>query len=393
MKKLFIPVFLGLILFAFTGCNDTDKTTPEDDSSPDVIEDQTPESPGDDALPVCNKCINTSKIPKPTGVFTSVLTPSAVVNDTLNGGLIRATWADIEPTPGVFDFTTIEDRLALLPQGKHWSLGIHGGYCMVDEDDPDLYDLPSDRPTITLKMSPSWLVDDFGVETFNMEFRNVGVTMPKYWDSTLQNRLSLMIQAVADHYKNDERLILVYVPQMTANGIEGHFNGVPDETLLEAAGLNPPDADSADQFEDIWVEAALTASQHVASAFDNKAVAFEVHEVIGRVSIPQAIMDGLISDASLNHRVGVAMWWISGKSDYQPELVNALRDFEGDLYGQVISNSSQSYRFLNTDYTEVFNQAKDLCMRYIEPWNYEFENGTFDEEMAAFNDWAATSFE
>ena len=348
--------------------------------------------------PACNKSTNLSNIQKPTGVYTSVLTSGAVTNQTIQGGLIRITWAELEPQPGIYDFSSIEEKLALLPSGKSWSLAVHGGYLGVDESDPDLYDgstYPNGqpRPTVSMQLSPSWLKNSYNVETFEMAFRSVTVYMPKYWDTNLQERLALMLDAVALEYKNDSRLKLVYVPQMTSNGVEGHFNGVSNSILIEAAGINTSDTDAESQFETIWVNASLQAAKATAQAFDNKAIAYEVHEILDRTNAPQTIINAFLSDSDFENRVGAAMWWISGGTTYQPELVEILKNYSGDLYGQVIGNSSQTYRFPNDDYTQVFTQAKELCMRYIEPWNYEFENNTFNSTMTDFNNFASNSFE
>lgn len=368
--------------------------TGDDDGSADQDE------PIDEDL-ACNKASNLSNIEKPTGVFTSVLTGRAVTNSTMQGGLIRVTWAEIEPGPGIFDFSRIEEQLELLPQGKKWSLAVHGGWTSVN----------GNAVGIASQMSPSWLESTYNIETFQMNFRQSTVNMPKYWSTTIQNRLEIMMNAVAAQYKNRSDLALVYVPQMTSNGVEGHFNGVPTSTLLTAANLS---TGQEDQFADLWVNAALAASKIVARNFDNKAIAFEVHDVIGRTDIPKRIMDSFLTDQDFENRVGIAMWWINGDdrdSAYQADLVEIIKNYQGDLYGQVIGNSSQDCegasscvdnkgktwngggRFQNGGYDSVFTLAKKLCMRYIEPWNYEFENNTKDSQMQDFNQFASESFE
>lgn len=330
----------------------------------------------------CNKSENFSNITKPRGVFTSTLTTGAVANSTIQGGLIRVPWAELETSPGVFNWNKIETQLALLPTGKQWSLAIHGGWTSLDSSDPDY------APPMALSMSPAWLASPpYSVPTFSMSFRGVPVNMPYYWNATLQTRIQLMMNAVAAKYKSDVRLQLVYVPQMTSNGVEGHFNGVSSSTLLTAAG-----AANEDQFEEIWVAASLAVSKIVANAFDNKAIAFEVHEVIARSSIPKRIMDTLLTDPDFQNRVGIAMWWISGKTSYQPNLVEIIKNYRGDLYGQIIDKSSNATSFQNNDYTQVLVQAKELCMRYIEPWNYEFENNTYNSWMTDFNSYSAEYF-
>lgn len=96
-------------------------------------------------------------------------------------------------------------------------------------------------------------------------------------------------------------------------------------------------------------------------------------------------MKAFQDDPVYEGRVGLGMWWISGKTSYQPELVEMLKKYDGDLYGQVIGRSDQTDRFEKGDYATVFSQARELGMRYIEPWNYEFEKHTHDDLMEAFN--------
>jgi len=171
--------------------------------------------------------------------------------------------------------------------------------------------------------------------------------------------------------------------------------------------------------------------------------------------VPETIIYDLWNDPTLEYRVGAGMWWISGKTSYQPDLVAVLSDFPGDIYGQVIGKSGEgpwkpntsyrrrdirmpdpqlltnafryevivagesgdtqpdwpttngatvedgtvvwkcrSSRFEGGDYTSVFAQAKEIGMRYIEPWEWEFKygdnsaNGVWNAALTDFNNWA-----
>ncbi|MDZ8118538.1 hypothetical protein [Pontiella agarivorans] len=327
------------------------------------------------------------QIDKPWGCYCSMLTERAAVDHPeLRGGLVRATWARLEPEPGRFDFSEIERQLRLLPKGKNWSLAVYAGWTSVESDSAVELKRPLNRPQRSrppmASHTPEWMVSEMKVQTFACPFRGYMTTMPKYWDPVVQQRLKMLMQALAENYKTDERLKLVYVPQMTGNGIEGHFNGVPHSTLLSVAGLSSGDEE---QFASIWTEASLTAIRSTARAFDNKAVAFEVHELLGSRAVPEKIMAEIINDPMLENQVGIGMWWISGKSTYQPDLLELIEKFPGDLYGQVIGRSDQARRFPDGDYASVFTQAEQLGMRYIEVWNYEFEHRTHDQLLEAFN--------
>jgi hypothetical protein len=71
-----------------------------------------------------------------------------------------------------------------------------------------------------------------------------------------------------------------YVPQMTSNGIDDHFNGVTNDTLIQTAKHR---SCLEQLFEDLLVDAALIATMSMAIAFNNKAIGCEMHKVIGRV--------------------------------------------------------------------------------------------------------------
>lgn len=321
-----------------------------------------------DNNPIHENSENTTPITKPKGLYTSSFgNVTALDHNQVNGALIRVKWSEIEPEKGVYDFSSIEKLREIIKarnlnkaRNLKWSLGILAG-----------------------GDSPLWLTESFGADYFEITgIDNAVKRIPKIWDTRVNERLALLADALSKEYNEDEDLVLVYVPQMTANGIEGHFNGVTTDELLDA-GLT----------SDNWVDAVKETARIFANAFTKKAIAVEVHEIMGDTSIPNRIMTDLWNEPSLNHRVGAAMWWISGKNTYQPNLVNALIDFPGDIYAQAIGRSDQPSRFENNDYTTIFDQAKTIGVRYMELWEYEFVNNTFPQEFERFNEYANTNFE
>nr|WP_319573147.1 hypothetical protein [uncultured Draconibacterium sp.] len=316
----------------------------------------------DDNNSVPENSNNTANITKPKGLYTSSFgNETALDNDHVNGSLIRVKWSEIEPNKGIYDFSGIEQfREIIKERNLKWSLGILAG-----------------------GDSPLWLTESIGADYFEINgINNTVKRIPKIWDTRVNERLTLLAEALSDEYNEDEDLVLVYVPQMTANGIEGHFNGVTTDELLDA-GLTVEN----------WVNGVKETARIFANAFTKKAIAVEVHDIMEDTSIPNRIMTDLWNEPSLNHRVGAAMWWISGKNIYQPNLVNALIDFPGDIYSQAIGRSDQSSRFENNDYRTIFEQAQTIGIRYMELWEYEFVNNTFPQEFERFNDYANTNFE
>ncbi|WP_221029056.1 DUF7594 domain-containing protein [Actomonas aquatica] len=375
-------------------------------------------------------------VDKPTGVFSSSGANTSAIydNDTLRGVLVRASWSDLEATDDSFDFSIIDAQVsAIQAEGKSWSLAVLAGGTG----------------------SPAWLTDSvgsggLGAPYVTYAFRGVpGYKLPLFWDATVQAELEELADELAAEYNNDSSLKLVYVTQMTANGIEGHLQGV-----------NMADMVTAGYTDQKWIDAGIDVSVNFANAFTNKALAFEVHEVNNTATVPETIINDLWDDPALEQRVGAAMWWISGKTSYQPDLVDVLDDFPGDIYGQIIGKSydgawepntayadrthrmptnppaTDRYRYRVTtagtsgsteptwpttvgatvsdgtvvwtciasrfedgDYTTVFDQAMALGMRYIEPWEYEFKdssaNGaapTWDSMFEDYNEWADEVF-
>ncbi|MFG0248586.1 MAG: beta-galactosidase [Phycisphaeraceae bacterium JB051] len=302
----------------------------------------------------------TSTVHKPTGVFASSgwRDRNALSSELINGILVRAPWRQIEPSPGQFDFHAIEmQRKAIIAAGKQWSLAILAG--------------PN---------APAWLTEKpFNVSTMTIKARTrakgyVPTQMPCFWDATVLARFKILAEALAEKYNDDPTLVLVYVPQMTANGIEGHFNANwPDD--LRKVGL------TGEKF----IAGATAAARHFANALTNKAVAIEVHEILGDASIPKQIITELWEDPKLEQRVGAGMWWISGKTQYQTALIQVLKDFPGDIYAQVIGRSDQTHRFPDGDYTAVFKQARALGIRYVEVWEYELKTDRFADTFQQFN--------
>jgi hypothetical protein len=275
--------------------------------------------------------------------------------------LIVTKWSEIEPSPGVFTFSALKNKINLVKQyNKKYALAVGMG-----------------GPG-----SPPWLVDSFHVPFVDYKFR--GTTpykLPLWWDSTVQNRIGIMVGRLGEEFKNDTSLALVYVTQMTANGNEGHLQGVNMDSM-RSRGYTPKR----------WITAATQTAHYFAEAFPAKALAFEIHDIENSSEIPITIINELYNEALLNHRVGAAMWWLSGKTTYQPDLLSFLKTFPGDKYAQMIAHSGQPERFADSTIATAFEQAKELNVRYIELWYEEYNTHSIDHLLRDFNLWADSVF-
>lgn len=302
----------------------------------------------------------TETVQKPKGVFASAgsTSPAVVNHSETRGVLIRAFWKDIESTEGNFNFTAVDNQVnAVKAAGKKYSLSILAGGIG----------------------SPDWLITQKNAPYFNYLFRGAPYKLPLIWDNTVLAYMAKLADKLAEKYNNDSSLMLVYIPQMTANGVEGHLNGF-NQTAFAAAGYT----------ETKWIDASLQNAKKFAAVFSKKALAFEVHELFNSVNPPSAIITNLWNDTALHQRVGAAMWWISGNTTYQPNLITVLENFPGDIYCQVIDRSDSAASFPNGDYTKVFEQAKKIKARYIEPWDYEFTISSWNVLFHTFNQYSDT---
>ncbi len=301
-------------------------------------------------------------INKPRGCFagTNGTHPAVLSHTEVRGVLLVEKWSAIEPTPGVYDFTNLNTKInTVKAAGVKYSLAISGGAFG----------------------SPDWLIDMLKVSYHNFQYQSQDWRLPLWWDPVCNQKLTELITQLGSQYAADTMLSHVYVTQMTVNGIEGHLNGV-DMTLFASDGFT----------NEKWITAAKTTTRVFANAFPDKPIVFEVHEIDQDTIVPATIMNDLADDPGLCNRVGLGMWWISGKTTYQTDLIDFIYHFQGDKYAQIIGRSDQPERFKDGLYSSVFTQAKYLNIRYIEPWPFEFQYHTYDPLMTDFNIWADTYF-
>ncbi|MFZ5948576.1 MAG: T9SS type A sorting domain-containing protein [Stygiobacter sp.] len=275
--------------------------------------------------------------------------------------LIVTKWSEIEPSPGVFSFSTLKDKINLVKQyNKKYALAVGMG-----------------GPG-----SPPWLVDSFHVPFLDYKFR--GTTpykLPLWWDSTVQSRIKLMVDAIGNEFQNDTSLVLVYITQMTANGNEGHLQYINMDSM-RTHGYTA----------EKWINAAKQTAYYFANAFPTKALAFEIHDIDNSSVIPTTIISDLYNDTLLHRRVGAALWWLSGKTNYQAGLLSFLKTFPGDKYAQMIAHSGQPDRFADNTIATAFAQAKELNVRYIELWYEEYNSHSIDQLLRDFNSWVDSVF-
>lgn len=276
----------------------------------------------------------------PTGIFSSHIgrdVEKYIHEGHVKGALVRVRWSEIEVSEGDYDFSAIErQRKPVVDAGKQWSLAVIAGANV-----------------------PAWMHSKT-TERMDIHFRQDIISIIPFWNSVYQESIAKLAKALADKYGKDQNLALVYIPQQTSNGIEGHFNG-NSKFVLRRQGLT----------EARWLSAAKHSIDTFVKAFPNKALTIELHEMLGGAGIPASIMEYMYRHHGSH--VGVGVWWLSGKEKYQSNLLEVLKKSSLPVYAQVIGRSSQKRRFYNYDYTSVFKQAEEIGANYVEVWNYELE--------------------
>lgn len=387
----------------------------------------------------------------PCGIFTasgvSQTSANPLEDVNVNGGLIRINWAAIETssdhTNGTgWNWSQLDRQIDSAECNANCYTGETGGICtnqLRSPCTPKNWSLAIiGGPTSASNFSPPWLTSELNVSTLELTFQSktgpAAEAIPKFWDPTLQSRLQSFINAVAARYAGDSYLKLVYVTQMTQNGIEGHFNGVADADL-EAAGYTVDD----------FVSGVEQAAVSFGAAFPGISIAIELHYQLSssceglRVMYDIANNSGEfanLSEPAVKH-YGVAAWWYGGGADpktssfnqYQGDLLfgRAFGDAadhigtsgqdtyglecsgrntmnggftgfvqsSGRVYAQVIQQSNDPGDGCGTDghtacnnfpytYAEIFDQAITIGFYYIEVWQQDIGT-TWESNLASFN--------
>jgi len=139
-----------------------------------------------------------------------------ILNDARIVGLdIGDQWADIEPTEGVYDWSSIDSQLAQAEaHGKKVALGITSGGVNV----------------------PDWLLADPDVQTFSFIDNNPyhstygqELTIPVFWDPIFLAKKIALIQAAGVHYAAHSSIVVVACSFANATTIDWNIPNAPED--------------------------------------------------------------------------------------------------------------------------------------------------------------------
>ncbi|HQT00953.1 MAG: hypothetical protein B7Y26_06955 [Hydrogenophilales bacterium 16-64-46] len=278
--------------------------------------------------------------PETTGaleVYVSSYNKSAVASASVDGGLIRQGWKDIETTAGVYSWQKIDDEIKkYVDAKKKFSLALIAG-----PSTPAFYKTGT---------------------TVSFTHRDKQQTMPVPWDTTYLGGLSKLMQEAGKRYGSHASLRLVYVPQISLNGIEGSLPATTSPSWSEVGYTSAQHAN-----------AVLEMAEVTKSAFPNTRVAVELHEVLRSTEQPKLVLAGLDPD-----KFGIGIWWL-GQATYQTALQTEIKAWTGPKFMQAIGAAAKephaSYGYRLTDYSGtpwgidgIRQHTIDLGGEYIELW-------------------------
>jgi hypothetical protein len=210
----------------------------------------------------------------PSGVFDLVgfgrqVTTSALTNPDVDGISVRDKWWHLEPSEGVYDWSTLDAYVArITPFGKNIliRIGTMGGRHSLGGNTPD------------------WVMDAVGANTITY-YDSGGVlrTIPLFWDQTFLNKKIAMIAAVGARYSGNP---LVKVATASFANRNSEDWSVPDSTQID--GIPPAGSSevtrmlAAGYTHQKMVDAGTQIMDAAMTAWPNQAI----YMAIGRIDRP-----------------------------------------------------------------------------------------------------------
>lgn len=220
----------------------------------------------------------------PTGIYCSC-PPSNANSDSVmasvaqlpfvDGILVRVVWRDLEPSPGMYDFTLLQRQFELARQyDVDITLAVLGGSFG----------------------SPEWLAT-LGVPSIAFTFQGKNSSVPAAWDPTFLARWTDFVRVVGAAYDGHPRLKLVHITNASFNGMEMQLP-LMSEAEFTAAGYTPT----------AYAESYYQVIDAFAEAFPSHALDVEVHPVFGNDAVAGDVV--AYGHQTLGPRFGVfGAWW------------------------------------------------------------------------------------
>lgn len=267
----------------------------------------------------------------------------------VDGFLVRIGWADVEPSPGVFDWTLLDQQLAMIGQaGKKAALAIVQG-----------------------RGTPTW-IGSVGAATHTWNFRGSLTTVAVPWDTVYLQRWTALVTAVGARYDSDPTVSLVHATHATQNGFEMQLP-ISEQQAYQALGYT----------DSVYAQSWQSVLDAFLQAFPSKPIDLDVHPIWGSDAVAaQVVVHGL---AVAPDRFGAfGGWWSVHNATQAYPGMQAI--FEGTAE-QSFTNVQNVGSFITTptrygsdvaEYRAAFDTGLATGIRYFEVWNADLLDSTLD---------------
>jgi len=309
---------------------------------------------------------------QPRGIFVCRgpnATPERDVNyPFVDGWLVRPGWERVEPREGQFDWSFIENEIALAKKlGKKITLSVLGG-----------------------PQTPAW-VYAAGAQGFDYTMpagRQGQARIPVLWNEVYLKKWTTLIQALGRRFNGEPTVVLVHITGATGNGLEMQLPFMPqDREQWRKAGYAPEKAIAA------WNRIVDT----FAGAFPDKPLDIDVHPVLGSDDVANAV--AAHGSQALGKRFGIFSGWLSGKpasddrhhagmqaiaAKYGPRGFAAFQMVASQTSNR--SNPKFANLFATGGLQAAFEQGFSWNARYFEIWETDAANAALHPMLT---EWAA----
>ncbi len=313
-------------------------------------------------LGLCSLSVHAQGLDRPMGLYCSCppttgngwgsVVPQIAQMDHVDGVLVRLEWRTVEPSPGVYDWSLLDEQITRAQQyGIQVSLAIVNG-----------------------GSAPVWL-EWLGVEMFSFLFFGESRQMPIPWDNTYQNRWSQFVGELGARYADEDTISLVYATNSSLNGFEMQLPRSPiDQANWAAVGYS----------DELYAQSWNNAIDAFVDAFPNHPVSHEVHPVLGSDTVAQEVYQYALDTHGGTVGVLAAWWTVHNALDVYPAMFEILQDASYQSHSEIqvaSSYTSNPERFSSEGYSGEINLAIESGVRYMEVWNNDLFNPSLTDLM------------
>ncbi|MFG0317104.1 MAG: beta-galactosidase [Planctomycetota bacterium JB042] len=291
----------------------------------------------------------------PTSSQSNSVIPSVAAMPFVEGILVRVSWEDVEPQPGVYDFSLVDGQLALA--GQH---GVRVALAVVQGSH-----------------TPAWLPIQ-GAQMIQYVFAGQLRTVAVPWDPIYLAAWQNLIAALGAKYANDTTISIVHMTHATHNGFEMQLP-IGAESTYVAAGYTPS----------VYTQSWHTVIGACAAAVPHHVLDVDVHPVFGSDVVAQNVV--AYAKGALGPRFGaLGAWWTEhNANDVYPGMFTELKGMFPDGYAtvQVAQSVTNNPAAFGPDGLRgTLDLALASGIRYAEVWNADLLNPTLATDLTEVND-------